>query len=224
VKGDVVSRADLPDDLEPALERELAGLEAEAADAPPGRRALFLGRAGDLCLGAGQRARALGFYGRSIDGYLSGAHYDAAASVCRKVLRISPRAVRTRATLAWLAVGKGLHGNARREIDDYVRAAVRAGEERRASRQLALMAQATLDPDLRRVLAEHLARTGAVRDAERIMRELAAGRDARTLPSLEQQEKLWEQVLHAALMGPQELDSRPDELQHPPDVVDDDEE
>jgi predicted Zn-dependent protease len=209
------------DDNEGSLERELAALEAEAAKALPGYEAQFLNRAGDLCLGAGQRGRALGYYGRAIDHCLVAGRYDAAAGICRKLLRISPRAVRTRATLAWLALGKGLYGDARREIDDYVKAATRAGEEARAARQLAMMAQATLDPDLRRVLAEHLVRLGNTGDAERIIRELASGRDARTVPSAEQQEKVWAQVLRAALMGPQELDAAADPVHHPPDTIED---
>lgn len=207
------------DDSPSALELELAELDAASARADGGADAALLARAGDLCLDAGRRQRALGYYGRAIDSYLSAARYDAAAAVCRKVLRIAPRAVRTRATLAWLAIGRGVHTQARREIEDYARAAVRAGEETRAARQLALMAQATRDPDLRRVLAELLARAGATSDAEQILRDLASGRDARTLPSPEQQERVWEQVLRAALMGPRELDERTGAANHPPDVL-----
>ena len=213
-----LSRRRDDDDDDTSLERDLASLEAEAARAVPGYEAQFLNRAGDLCLGAGQRRRALGYYGRAIDHCLVAGRYDAAAGICRKLLRISPRAVRTRATLAWLALGKGLHGDARREIDEYVKAAARAGEERRAARQLSMMAQATLDPDLRRLLAEHLVRLGEQAEAEHIIRDLASGRDARTMPSAEQQDKLWAQVLRAALMGPAELDA--ESMHHPPDTID----
>ena len=208
------------DDSENSLERELAALETEAGRAVPGYEAQFLNRAGDLCLGAGQRSRALGYYGRAIDHCIVAGRYDAAAGICRKLLRISPRAVRTRATLAWLALGKGHYGDARREIDEYVKAATRADEGRRAARQLAMMAQATLDPDLRRMLAEHLARLREAADAQHIIRDLASGRDVRTMPSPEQQEKVWAQVLHAALMGPRELDAAADSVHHPPDTLD----
>lgn len=202
-----------------ALEQELSALEAASRGAEGGVDPALLARAGELCLGAGQRQRALAYYGRAIDAYLRAARYDAAAAVCRRVLRIAPRAVRTRATLAWLAIGRGIHTHARREIEDYARAAIRAGEETRAARQLSLMAQATRDPDLRRVIAELLARTGATRDAEQIVHDLASGRDARTLPSPEFQQQLWEQVLQAALMGPRELDEQTDAVNHPPDTV-----
>ncbi len=201
------------------LEQELTALEQAAAAAAPGDGAV-LARAGDLCLDAGQRQRALVYYGRAIDTYLSGARWDAAAAVCRRVLRIAPRAVRTRATLAWIALGRGVHASARREIEEYVRAAVRAGEEQRAARQLALMAQATLDPDLRRVLAEMLARLGASTDAEHIMGELARADARREPPSAEQQQQVWAQVLRAALMGPRELDAQAQNAQHPPDTLD----
>ncbi len=221
---DIVRRTDAlrEEDASSSLEQQLATLEAASAAAPQGDGAA-LSHAGDLCLGAGQRQRALGYYGRAIDVYLTAGRYDAAAAVCRKVLRIAPRAVRTRATLAWLALGRGVHADARRAIEDYVRAAQRAGDEQRAARQMALMAQATRDPDLRRVLAELLAHLGAGTDAEQIMHDLAAGRDARTLPSVEQQERIWAQVLRAALMGPRELDEAAESVRHPPDTISEDE-
>jgi len=100
-----------------------------------------------------------------------------------------------------------------------VRAALRAGEEQRAARQLALMAQATLDPDLRRVLAELLGRLGAVKQAERVITEMSES-SLRRMPSPEEQEEVWAQVLHAALMGPRELDAQNTSVQHPPDVTD----
>lgn len=201
------------------LEQELAALEEAATAAAPGDGAM-LARAGDLCLDVGQRQRALGFYGRAIDTYMSGSRWDAAAAVCRRVLRIAPRAVRTRATLAWIALGRGVHASARREIEEYVRAAARAGEEQRAARQLALMAQATLDPDLRRVLAELLARLGASTEAEHIVNDLARSGGRREPPSAEQQEQVWAQVLRAALMGPRELDAHAQSAHHPPDTID----
>ena len=199
-----------------ALEHQLNALEA-AAEAVPGDGAPYA-QAGDLALSSGQRQRALEYYGRAIDTYLAAGRYDAAAAVCRRVLRIAPRAVRTRATLAWIALGRGVHANARREIEEYVRAALRAGEEQRAARQLSMMAQATLDPDLRRIIAELLGRLGAVKEAERVIAEMAET-DLRRLPSVEEQERVWSQVLRAALMGPRELDAASDD-QHPPDVLD----
>lgn len=208
------------DDASSALEHELALLEAAAA-ANTSDGALMT-RAGDLCLDAGQRRRALAYYGRAIDLDLTAGRYDAAAAVCRKVLRIAPRAVRTRATLAWLAIGRGVHASARRAIEEYVSAASRAGEEQRAARQLALMAQATRDPDLRRILAELLARVGAGADAQQLMRDLESGRENRMVPSREQQEHVWGQVLRAALMGPRELDQQPESARHPPDTMPED--
>ncbi len=214
------AQAGHPDDEVPGLEQQLRVLEDAAVQAAPGDGAPLAG-AGDIALDAGQRKRALAYYGRAIDTYLSGGRYDAAAAICRRVLRIAPRAVRTRATLAWIALGRGVHANARREIEEYVRAALRAGEEQRAARQLALMAQATLDPDLRRVLAELLGRLGAGKDAERVIAEMSAT-SLRRMPSAEEQEQVWAQVLRAALMGPRELDAAPDATAHPPDSLDDD--
>ncbi|HEU5208558.1 MAG TPA: hypothetical protein VFU06_04020 [Longimicrobiales bacterium] len=201
-----------------AMEQQLQALDDAAAAAGPGDGAPFA-QAGDLALSGGQRQRALEYYGRAIDTYLSGSRYDAAAAVCRRVLRIAPRAVRTRATLAWIALGRGVHANARREIEEYVRAALRAGEEQRAARQLSLMAQATLDPDLRRIIAELLGRLGAVKEAERVISDMSET-SLRRMPSAAEQEQVWAQVLQAALMGPRELDAHGRDDQHPPDVMD----
>ncbi len=218
MSGDIIEEQEgQADDGGPAFEQQLRALDDAAAQAAPGDGS-DLARAGDLALDAGQRQRALAYYGRSIDTYLSGARYDAAAAICRRVLRIAPRAVRTRATLAWIALGRGVHANARREIEEYVRAALRAGEEQRAVRQLLLMAQATLDPDLRRVLAELLGRLGAGKEAERVITDMSET-SLRRLPSQEEQEQVWAQVLHAALMGPRELDAQEDSDRHPPDSM-----
>ena len=197
-------------DPDSGLERELSTLEAQASAALPGYEAQFLNRAGDLCLGAGQRRRALSYFGRAIDACLIAGRYDAAGGVCRKLLRIAPRAVRTRATLAWLSLGKGHIGDARQEIEEYVKSAVREGQETRAVRQLAFMARATWNPDLRRLLAQHMTALGASAEARAVMAELERTYDPRAVPTPEQQDALWEQVLKAALMGPADLDRESD--------------
>lgn len=194
------------------LERELRALEAEAGAAPTGSGGKFLNRAGDLCAQAGQRARALSYYGRAIDSYLEGGRFDAAGGVCRKLLRISPDAVRARCTLAWLAIGKGLAGDATREMTQYVRAASQAGQGKIARKQLHLMAQATPGPALHRLIAELLLELGDETGAERLLQAAGDGEgEEETLPA--DQEVHWARVLRAALMGPDELLLAPEDAE-----------
>ena len=181
------------------LDRQLKALEQQAEIALPGFDAQFFNRAGDLCVEAQLRDRALGYYGRAIDAYLRAGRYNAAGAVCRKLLRISPGSVRARCTLAWLSIGKGLLGDAQWEIDEYVDAAVAGGQADLAARQIRMMIDATYDPELRALLADHLHKLGgepapgALQPPEESQRE--------------EPEALWSRVLRAALMGPEDLRS-----------------
>ena len=189
----------LRDDTGPGtgLDKQLRALEQQAEIALPGFDAQFFNRAGDLCVEGQDRDRALAYYGRAIDAYLRAGRYNAAGAVCRKLLRISPGSVRARCTLAWLSIGKGLLGDAQWEVDEYVDAAVAAGQSDLAARQLRMMADATYDPELRALLTDHLAKLG---DADAAVPEPPEGQTAREEP-----EALWSRVLRAALMGPEDL-------------------
>ncbi len=187
-------------DPEPNLEKRLRSLEREAEIALPGFDAQFFNRAGDLCVEAGNRDRALSYYGRAIDAYLRAGRYNAAGAVGRKLLRISPGSVRVRCTLAWLSIGKGLLSDAQWEIDEYVRAAIDAGEEELARKQIRMMAEATYDTGLRSILAGHLHKLDDPEGAERIANAPPPDDEPREEP-----EALWSRVLRAALMGPEEL-------------------
>lgn len=182
---------------EQGLDHQLSSLEQQAEVALPGFDAQFFNRAGDLCVEAQDRTRALTYYGRAIDAYLRAGRYNAAGAVCRKLLRVSPGSVRARATLAWLSIGKGMLGDAQWEVDEYVEAAVAAGRTELAREHLRLMADATYSMDLRALLASHLRRLGDDDGADRIMAEGPAPEGQR-----EEAEALWSRVLRAALMGP----------------------
>ncbi|MFP4623720.1 MAG: hypothetical protein ACLFRX_06025 [Gemmatimonadota bacterium] len=187
---------DQPSGPEPELDQRLRSLEQQAEIALPGFDAQFFNRAGDLCVEARDRARAPGYYGRAIDAYLRAGRYNAAGAVCRKLLRISPGAVRARCTLAWLSIGKGLLSDAEWEVDEYVQTAVDAGQVDLARKQIRMMAEATYNPDLRALLADHLRKLG---DPEGPVR-------ATTNPEHpEEPDALWSRVLRAALMGPEDL-------------------
>lgn len=178
----------------PGLEKRLRSLEQQADVALPGFDAQFYNRAGDHCIDAGQGERARGYYGRAIDAYLRAGRYNAAGAVCRKILRIAPDTVRARCTLAWLAIGKGMIGEAQRELDRYVDAAARAGRRDLAIRQIRWMGRATQDAELRVVLADHLRELGDPAEADRLLGE-EPGRDG-------PEDEVWSRVLRAALTEP----------------------
>lgn len=191
---------DQPSESEPDLEQRLKSLEQQAEIALPGFDAQFFNRAGDLCVEAQDRSRALGYYGRAIDAYLRAGRYNAAGAVCRKLLRISPGSVRARCTLAWLSIGKGLLSDAQWEVDEYVEAAVDAGQGDLARKQVRMMADATFNPELRALLADHLHKLGDSEAADHVMHV-----DPAQPEHPEEAEALWSRVLRAALMGPEDL-------------------
>jgi hypothetical protein len=186
------------------LEQDLRILEAEAERAGPGAAAHVLNRAGDLCLGAGDLDRGLSYYGRAIDASLVARRYNAAAGLCRKLLRVAPTAVRTRCTLAWLALGRGDEAETTREITGYVDAAVTAGQQPLAIAHLRMMAETTRVPAIRHAVADHLERLGQTGAAQAVRRMIPADP---TPPSLtaDQQEQLWRSVVNAAVLSPEEL-------------------
>lgn len=190
---------DDPTGPEPGLESRLRSLEQQAEIALPGFDAQFYNRAGDLCVETEEEARALDYYGRAIDAYLRAGRYNAAGAVCRKLLRISPTSVRTRCTLAWVSIGKGLLGETQREVDEYVEAAVVAGQVDLARRQIGKMAEATRNRELRALFADYLTKLGDPAAAERIMSAESVEDGS------EPAEALWSRVLRAALMGPEDL-------------------
>lgn len=198
-----VPRADVEN-----LERELRALEREAASAVSGFEAQFYNKAGDRCLEAGLLDRALRYYGQAIDSYLAASRWDSAAAVCRKLLRVAPSAVRAHCTLAWLAIGRGWVGDARRSLADYVAAARRAGMERVAIEHLRMMARTTAEPDVLAALADHLTELGDEAGAAEIVDAIALGQPVGAGDDAHDPEVRWSKVLRAALMGPDEVGSR----------------
>jgi hypothetical protein len=193
------------------LERDLQALEAQAKRASPGYETQFLNRAANLCVEAGQPARALGYFGRAIDAYLESGRFSAAEVLCKRVLTIAPDAVRARCTLAWLSIGKGYRSGLGpvREIGEYVRAAKQAGKEGLAVKQLVMMAEAAPSPELRELLAEHLMELGEDAEADRLFGDVFAQRNGLRPPPVEDEGKLWANLLRAALMSLQELSEQP---------------
>ena len=141
--------------LGPTLESVLANMELRALKVEfPDERARIFNLAGDMCFDAGARERALGYYGRAIDVLLEANQIEAAVSVCRKIVRLTPEVVRARCTLAWMALGQGLIQEARQRIADYARSASNAGQAQAASRHLRWMTGIAANQEILKSLAE----------------------------------------------------------------------
>ena len=182
-----------------SIEEQLDSLDQQAARAEPGTAAHLLNRAGDLCLGAGDKPRALAYYGQAIDANLRGRRFEAAVGMCHKLLRVAPTAVRTRCTLSWLALGRGDLGEIVEEVGEYVNAAVATGEQDRAAHHLVRMAAASHDGRIHELLAAHLERLGrpaAAADVRRAVR--VPGAPTRPLGEAAKTE-LWDTVVDGAL-------------------------
>lgn len=174
----------------------------------PGADAAVYNSIGDLCNEAGYRERSLSYYGDAIDAYLKVERWDAAAAMCRKVLRVSPHAVRARCTLAWLAIGKGMSGEATQWIREYADAASDAGRDHMAVNQLKRMGDAAEETPIRQAVAEKLLELGEDRVADHffglVLRDRNTGKRA-VRPAPQADDSIWSAVRHAALLGPAQL-------------------
>lgn len=138
------------------LERRLTELEKESRAADAGFQWGPLNRAGDLCLRAGDRARALTYYGRTIDTLLEDEQREAARGVANKIIRIHPRAVRTLCTLTWLDLAAKHMATALLHLRDYVEGARSAGQEARTSEHVLEMARVVTDQEFLGAAADAL--------------------------------------------------------------------
>jgi hypothetical protein len=192
------------------LERELAALEAQVAGAARDYQATILARAADRCVSAGEDERALAYFGRAIDAFLEFGYFDVAAALCRRVIDLFPHVVRTRCTLAFLSLGRGLPdlpfddllSDARRDIGDYVLAARRAGLEELAAERLFLMADATDGSEVRELIGECLLELGAAERADYVLGTVNAERNDLPLPALEDQRIRWARALRVSIVSP----------------------
>lgn len=159
-------------------------------------RAPSLVRAGDLAFEAGRTRECLVFYGRAIDAYLEAGLRRKAEAICRRVIEIEPGVIRTRYTLAVIAVGRNDPGQASRRIEDYMGAVVRSHAERLAVPSLVEMASATANRDIRGMVAAALDEAGRPDLADAVSRGTAA--PAATTS--------WTRAVGAALKRPSDVD------------------
>lgn len=121
--------------------REVEALEDEAQRAALPFRGTPLNRAGDLCLRAGERDMALGFYGNAIDAFLEDGQREAARGVANKIIRVHPGAIRTLCTLTWLDLAARHMATALLHLRDYVEAAKKGRVEHLTAQQIHAMAE-----------------------------------------------------------------------------------
>lgn len=155
-------------------ERELEALEAEAERAVRAFQGTPLNRAGDLCLRAGNRKRALTYYGQAIDALLEDGQREAARGVANKIIRVHPGAVRTLCTLTWLDLAARHMATALLHLRDYVEAAKKEGQERITAEQIHAMARVSSQGEFLAAAADALDGLGFPEWAKEV-REWAAG-------------------------------------------------
>jgi hypothetical protein len=166
----------------PALDRRapvtaavLADLEQQADAAELGFRWVPLNRAGDLCDRAGDRPKALAYYGRAIDAMLEDGQPEPARGLATKIVRIHPAAVRTLCTLTWLDLASHHMASVVVHLNEYV---VRAHDAERgdlAGEQIYMMAHVASEKDFRLVAADALDALGCPDDANEVRGWVAAG-------------------------------------------------
>lgn len=186
------------------LDVRLRELEEHAKTSGAGYEGQHLNRAGDLCAAEGDATRALRYWGAAIDAYLNAARPEAAAAVCRKVIRQEPNVVRARRTLALLAIGQGHLGEALEQADAYVEAAMKANGKDLAVKQLRLMGEATWSERFRRHIAELLERLGDEEGAAHVRRPLDASQVHDDSGPMDDEHDRWSTILRVALMPPDE--------------------
>jgi len=140
----------------PVAEELLADLEAKAEAAESGFRWVPLNRAGDLCDRAGDKARALKYYGRAIDVMLEDGQPEPARGLATKIVRIHPTAVRTLCTLTWLDLASHHMASVVVHLTEYVEGAKVAEVEDLAGEQIYMMAHVVADDEFRGAAADAL--------------------------------------------------------------------
>lgn len=152
------------------LEVRLAELEAQADRAPLGFQGRPLNRAGDVCLQAGDRDRALRYYGLAINSLLDDLQPEAARGVANKIIRVHPAAVRTLCTLTWLDLSARHIATAVQDVALYAEAASNGGRQDMAAPEILAMALLVGDVDFLSAAAEALEVLEATDDAATVTR------------------------------------------------------
>lgn len=189
-----------PEDAE-QVKRTIQQLESRAWSAPWDLKPRLYRRMAQVCLNAGDRQRALVFFGLGIDAYLITNQLDAAAALCRDAISAVPEVIRARCTLAFLSIRKGRAEEFDRLLADYFRAARRAGQERLAAERLELMAEVTDAHDIRLLLGHYLKELGEPEVAAAVFDAVLSERNGKPAAKADSQQVRWARALRVTLTG-----------------------
>ena len=143
------------------LELLLANVERRAASAASlEQKARVYNLAGDLCFDAHQPERALKYYEQAISIHIAADHHESAITICKKLVAQTPDTVHMRYTLAWLTAARGMIAEAKLRIEEYVRAAERAGLARLARKHLMGLAEIASASEVLEAINVNLTRMG----------------------------------------------------------------
>jgi tetratricopeptide (TPR) repeat protein len=134
----------------------------------------LLNRVGDLYLRLGQIENAVEHYEQAADKYAESGFYNNAIALCNKVLRHRPDHPGVYLKLSRYCQDQGFTVDARRWILGYAERQVKRGDVEAALQGLTDFAAASGDPDVRELLAQHLASHDRAADAVEQFREAHA--------------------------------------------------
>jgi len=156
-------------------ERRLKEMAAEAEKASAGARWAIFNRLGDAYLKAGDRLRALRYFGKAIDALLEDDQPEPARAVAKKVIRLHPEAIRTLCTLTWLDLASGKSAAAVKSLREYVKVAREGLREKLAGGQILEMARVVRDPIFLEEAASALDKLGCTADGAQVREWIADG-------------------------------------------------
>lgn len=161
--------------------RHLKELAAEAERASPGARWAVFNRLGDAYLKAGDRLRALRYFGKAIDALLEDDQPEPARAVAKKVIRLHPEAIRTLCTLTWLDLASMKIPVAIESLNEYARVTKGGNQERLACGQVLEMARLVSDSTFLTAAEKVLVDLGCTAGAAQV-EEWKAGRGSPSAP------------------------------------------
>ena len=165
-------------------------------------RALACLDLGDQFAKAGDRNRALSYYGRALNDYLREGLPGMAAAVAQRMVERYPDVVRARMTLAVLSLAEGLRvlsagtlKNTLIDFHEYVRAVRDAGQESIAVQEIRRLAAATESVTVRERMADFLAELGDAEGASAIRAGAPLEAEEAAEPTEDDQNTRWVQIL-----------------------------
>ncbi len=153
------------EDWKAAIDAYRRVLETEAAGDEVERELGLYNRVGDLYLRIGQTDNAVDYYEKAADKYAEFGFFNNAIALCNKALRHRPDRAGVYLKLSRFCREQGFLPDARRWILGYAEREVKQGNADAALAGLQEFAGDTDDPDVRELLAQHLASHGRAPEA-----------------------------------------------------------